>query len=156
MELHNSFLVRQILTRMEDYGLKGFLEADLESWCMEDIMEFFYHGRVRDNVIYKKVMGTKVKITEKTLTNYFDLPNKGIEYLEVEKPNFETLFRELKKEKCQEKYKASIKKINLKDECRLLADILNKVVEAKTHSHDTLTQNRFIVIDLILKEKKIN
>lgn len=30
------------------------------------------------------------------------------------------------------------------------------MIEVKTNSHDILTQNRFIMIDLILKEKKVN
>lgn len=36
----------------------------------------------------------------------------------MENPDFEALFRELKNEECQEKYKASTKKTNLKDEYR--------------------------------------
>ena len=149
--------MRFILGRLADSGLKHYLELEITEWNLQPVLEFYYKSRIEGLEIVSTVRGVELRVTEEAIHNPLRLPQTGLVNPDDEKPeDFAALFSSLKKDDCAESYKASIKKTFLKDEYRLLADILSKFIEGKTGGHDTLTQHRFILINHIINRQPIN
>ena len=155
-DIFNTELMDEILAGMEKSKISGFVKFPLSGYSLEHVVEFLYNSDVQNNQITSTVGGKKIIITEKSLQEHFNIGNKGLQKLTDEAPDARVLCVEWRRPGWEGKVNVSIKTKGLFAEYEALAEVVAKNIMGQVGSHDTMSANKFTIIDWIVKGKRVN
>ncbi|KZV22856.1 hypothetical protein F511_40855 [Dorcoceras hygrometricum] len=135
-------------------GLKGFLGCPTVIY-ESSLIEFFYHGSIRDGMVVSNIRGKSVEISEEVFAGSFELLMDGLtDFNEV--PKDLVFYARSIFSFTGEQVSTSCKKWEMKIEFRLLSDILAKSIFVKAGSFDAVTHERFLMMAAINGGVNIN
>ncbi|KZV18251.1 hypothetical protein F511_31003 [Dorcoceras hygrometricum] len=135
-------------------GLSGFLGCP-SVLNEQELEQFFDIAFVKDNEIICAVQGKFVGVTEDLFAGVFELPTTGLTDVDDVPKNLVYDARSIFSKSC-EPVQISCKKRTMKNEFRLLNDILANSITVKAGSFDAVTHESFLLMTAIHFGLKIN
>lgn len=144
----NSKLMKEIVQKVRDNGLTGFMTTFIAPYYEEIVKEFYAKAKVRPNkvnpeYIICKLKGKKFIIYPNDLKQAFDLPiERDTNLNNYGKKNEKEKWTLMSISKNEDEISIYCKKKRLSKEFIFLYDIFSKTVEYRTRSYDQLTTLR--------------
>ena len=143
---------RDIINLFEEQKLKKLMATRIKLPVME-IKEWVYTAKsVEESVISGQISGNEVNLSPQILSEVFELAN-GECGLEINENEFAAA---LIKMGCNVENPSKLLKKNFSAEYKLLADIVGKVLLAKTSAHDYVTRHQFLLMVALVEKKNVN